>query len=181
LAPIREAALACTKCRLCKERTHVVFGDGSLDAQLLFVGEGPGRDEDAQGIPFVGAAGKLLNKILDAMKLRREDIYICNVVKCRPPQNRLPEPDEIQACWGYLKAQMETIRPKVICCLGKTAAATLLQTKAPMSKLRGSDWAWEGIPLIVTYHPAYLLRNPLAKGDVWIDMQRAMALLRGES
>ena len=177
LDPIRKTALVCQACRLCKTRTQVVFGEGSLDARLAFVGEGPGREEDLQGRPFVGAAGALLTRIIQAMKLRRENVYIANVVKCRPPQNRPPEPDEIAACHGYLEAQLRTIQPKVICALGKTAAVALLETAAPMSALRGRTFDWKGIPLIVTFHPAYLLRNPSAKKLVWEDMQRALAIL----
>ncbi len=177
LAPVRAEALQCVKCRLCKTRKSVVFSDGSLEADLVFVGEGPGRDEDEQGVPFVGAAGKLLTKIIEAMKLKREEVYICNIVKCRPPQNRPPEPDEIAACSGYLETQLLTIRPKVICALGKTAASALLETQSPMGALRGRTFEWKGIPLIVTYHPAYLLRNPAAKKDVWEDMKRALQIL----
>ena len=179
IEPVRQEALKCVKCRLCKTRKSVVFGDGSLETDLVFVGEGPGRDEDEQGLPFVGAAGKLLNKIIEAMKRTRESVYICNVVKCRPPQNRPPEPDEIAACSGYLERQLLTIRPKVICALGKTAAAALLETQAPMGALRGRTLEWKGIPLIVTYHPAYLLRNPAAKKDVWEDMKRVKQILAG--
>ena len=178
LEPLRQKALECRDCRLCKTRNRVAFGEGSLDAPVVFVGEGPGREEDLQGRPFVGAAGQLLTKIIQAMKLQREEVYITNVVKCRPPENRPPEPDEAAACSQYLKPQLETIRPRVICALGRTAAAALLETDAPMSALRGKEWAWGGIPLIVTYHPAYLLRNPSAKKLVWEDMQQVMALLK---
>ena len=177
IAPVRAEAMQCVKCRLCKTRKSVVFSDGSLDAGLVFVGEGPGRDEDEQGVPFVGAAGKLLTKIIEAMKMTRAEVYICNVVKCRPPQNRPPEPDEMAACRPYLETQLLTIRPRVICALGKTAAAALLETQAPMGALRGRTFEWKGIPLIVTYHPAYLLRNPAAKKEVWEDMQVALRLL----
>lgn len=177
LEPIRQQALVCQKCRLCKTRTQVVFGEGSLEASLMFVGEGPGRDEDLQGRPFVGAAGKLLTKIIEAMKMRREEVYIANVVKCRPPNNRPPEPDETQACREYLEAQIKTIRPQAICALGKTAAAALLQTEAPMSALRGRRFDWKGSTLVVTYHPAYLLRNPAAKKLVWEDMQHLLRIL----
>lgn len=177
IEPVRAEALQCVKCRLSKTRKSVVFGEGSLDAELVFVGEGPGRDEDEQARPFVGAAGKLLDKIIEAMKRKREQVYICNVVKCRPPQNRPPEPDEIAACSDYLKTQLLTIRPKGICALGKTAASALLETQAPMGALRGKTLEWNGIPLIVTYHPAYLLRNPAAKKEVWADMKRVMQIL----
>lgn len=177
LSPVREQALVCTKCKLCQGRTRVVFGEGSLDARLVFVGEGPGRDEDQQGRPFVGAAGKLLTKIIEAMKMRREDVYICNIVKCRPPNNRPPEPDEMAACREYLDAQLTTIAPKIICALGKTAVTALLETEASMSSLRGRVFDWKGSSLVVTYHPAYLLRNPPAKKLVWEDMQKVMRLL----
>ena len=180
IEPVRARALVCTDCRLCKTRNKVVFGEGSLDAGLVFVGEGPGRDEDEQGRPFVGAAGKLLDKIIQAMKMQREQVYICNVVKCRPPKNRPPEPDEATACRKYLETQLLTIRPKVICALGKTAAAALLETEAPMGALRGRIFDWKEIPLTVTYHPAYLLRNPSAKKDVWEDMQQVLRILKGE-
>ncbi len=178
LEPVRQQAMGCQLCKLCKGRKHVVFGDGSLEAPLLFVGEGPGRDEDLQGLPFVGAAGQMLNKIIQAMKLTRPQVYICNIVKCRPPNNRPPEPDEIAACIPYLEQQLAVIRPKVICALGKTAAAALLETEAPMGTLRGRTFERNGIPLIVTYHPAYLLRNPAAKKEVWEDMQLVLKLLK---
>ncbi|MBI3616124.1 MAG: uracil-DNA glycosylase [Candidatus Omnitrophica bacterium] len=178
LEPIRRQALVCRACRLAKERTHVVFGEGSLDAKLVFIGEGPGRSEDLQGRPFVGQAGILLTKIIQAMGLQREQVYIANVVKCRPPMNRPPEPDEVAACSGYLKAQLSTIQPKIICALGRTAATALLGSQAPMNQLRGKTFQWEGIPLIVTFHPAYLLRNPAAKPQVWEDMQRILPLLK---
>ena len=152
-----------------------------MDAELVFIGEGPGRDEDLSGRPFVGAAGKLLTKIIEAMKMKREQVYICNVVKCRPPGNRPPEPDEIAACSGYLKAQLTTINPKIICVMGKTAVTALLGTTAPMGQLRGHLLEWEGIPVIVTYHPAYLLRNPPAKKDVWADMKKILAFLKSHA
>lgn len=179
LAPVRERALVCRKCKLCKGRTQVVFGEGSLDARLVFVGEGPGRDEDLQGRPFVGAAGQLLTRMIEAMKMRREEVYIANVVKCRPPNNRPPEPDEVEHCREYLEAQLTVIAPRVLCALGKTAASALLQSDAPMSALRGRVFDWNGSSLVVTYHPAYLLRNPPAKRMVWEDMQRVMGLLKG--
>ena len=178
IGPVRTKALACTKCRLAKERTTVVFGEGSLDAEIAFVGEGPGRDEDESGRPFVGAAGKLLTKIIEAMGKKREEVYICNVVKCRPPMNRPPEPDEAAACSEYLVAQLTTIQPKIIIALGRTAASALLETEAPMSMLRGKTFEWRGMPLTVTFHPAYLLRNPSAKGEVWKDMQRVLEFLK---
>ncbi len=177
LEPIRRRALVCRACRLCEGRQTVVFGEGSLNAKLVFVGEGPGRDEDLQGRPFVGAAGQLLNKMIAAMDLTRESVYIANVVKCRPPMNRPPQPDEIASCLPYLKAQLGVIAPRVICALGKTAACALLGSEQSIQALRNRDLLWEGIPLVVTFHPAYLLRNPSAKGEAWKDLQRLMALL----
>lgn len=177
LEPVRKKALQCQACRLSQGRKTVVFGEGSLAADLVFIGEGPGRQEDLQGRPFVGAAGKLLTKIIEAMGLTRESVYIMNVVKCRPPMNRPPEPDEIAACRPYLQAQLATIAPKVICALGRTAAQALLETEAPMRELRGKLLAVNGIPVLVTFHPAYLLRNPSAKKEVWADMQQVIKLL----
>lgn len=177
LEPVRQKALICRACRLSKSRNSVVFGEGSLDAKLVFVGEGPGREEDRQGRPFVGAAGALLTKVIQAMGLRREGVYIANVVKCRPPMNRPPQPDEIEACSGYLKAQLETIQPKVICALGKTAAVALLGLELPMHRFRGQMFHWTKIPVVVTFHPAYLLRNPSAKSEVWKDMKQVLSLL----
>jgi len=167
----------CTRCKLHKSRTNIVFGVGNPKAQLVFVGEGPGHDEDVQGEPFVGRAGKLLTQMIEAMGLRREDIYICNVVKCRPPENRLPERDEIATCSPYLLRQLGVIRPKVICCLGACSAQTLLETNQGISRFRGEWFDWRGAKLIATYHPAYLLRNPNAKGEVWKDLQKVMAVL----
>ncbi|MBI3318155.1 MAG: uracil-DNA glycosylase [Candidatus Omnitrophica bacterium] len=178
LQPIQRQAEACRACRLHETRKSVVFGEGSLEAPVVFVGEGPGREEDLQGRPFVGQAGGLLTKMIFAMGFKREAVYIANVVKCRPPMNRPPEPDEVAACSSYLKAQLETIRPRVICALGRTAASTLLKTSAPMAHLRGKAFAWEGIPVVVTFHPAYLLRNPSAKTLVWQDLQQVLALLQ---
>jgi len=167
----------CTRCKLHKARTNIVFGVGNPKAQLVFVGEGPGRDEDEQGEPFVGRAGKLLTQMIEAMGLRRSDVYICNVVKCRPPENRLPEKDEIATCSPYLFRQLDVIGPKVICCLGACAAQTLLNTNQGISRYRGEFFDYRGAKLIATYHPAYLLRNPNAKGDVWKDLQKVMAVL----
>ena len=178
LGPVCSKALACQACRLSKTRRSVVFGEGSLDAKLLFVGEGPGKEEDLQGRPFVGMAGALLSKIIQAMGLTREQVYIANVVKCRPPMNRPPEPDEIAACRGFLESQLSIIAPKVICALGKTAATALLEMEASMSQMRGRTFQWKEIPVVVTFHPAYLLRNPAAKPQVWQDMQRVLALLK---
>jgi uracil-DNA glycosylase family 4 len=174
---IRETIGDCTRCKLHKGRTNIVFGVGSMKAQLVFVGEGPGRDEDIKGEPFVGRAGKLLTQMIEAMGLRREDVYICNVVKCRPPENRLPERDEITTCSPFLFRQIDVIRPKVICCLGSCASQTLLQTTQGISRFRGEWFDFRGSKLIATYHPAYLLRNPNAKGEVWKDLQKVMAVL----
>jgi uracil-DNA glycosylase family 4 len=178
LALIQEAIGAnCTRCKLHKARTKIVFGVGNPKAELVFVGEGPGRDEDLQGEPFVGRAGKLLTQMIEAMSLRREDVYICNVVKCRPPENRLPEKDEIATCSPFLMRQLATIQPKVICALGSCAAQTLLQTTQGISRFRGEWFDFRGSKFIATYHPAYLLRNPNAKSEVWKDLQKVMAHL----
>jgi uracil-DNA glycosylase len=174
---IRETIGDCTRCKLHKARTHIVFGVGSMKAELVFVGEGPGHDEDIKGEPFVGRAGKLLTQMIEAMGLRREDVYICNVVKCRPPENRLPEKDEISTCSPFLFRQIDVIRPKVICCLGSCASQTLLQTTQGISRFRGEWFDFRGSKLIATYHPAYLLRNPNAKGEVWKDLQKVMTVL----
>ena len=168
---------SCARCKLHKARTNIVFGVGNPKAELVFVGEGPGRDEDEQGEPFVGRAGKLLTQMIEAMGLRRADVYIANVVKCRPPENRLPEKDEITTCSPYLMRQLGVIAPKVICCLGSCSAQTLLQTNQGISRFRGEWIDWNGTKLMATYHPAYLLRNPPAKADVWKDLQKIMAFL----
>jgi DNA polymerase len=167
----------CTRCKLHRGRNKLVFGDGNPNAQLVFVGEGPGRDEDAQGLPFVGRAGKLLNQMIEAMGLQRTDVYICNVVKCRPPENRAPEKDEVEICSPFLLRQLDTIAPKVIVCLGSVAAQTLLETNRGISHFRGQWLEFRGRKLMATYHPAYLLRNPSAKGEVWKDLQKVMAVL----
>jgi DNA polymerase len=175
---IREAIGAnCTRCKLHKGRTKLVYGVGNPKAELVFVGEGPGRDEDMQGEPFVGRAGKLLTQMIEAMGLRREEVYICNVVKCRPPENRLPEKDEIATCSPFLMRQLAAINPKVICALGSCASQTLLQTTEGISRFRGEWFDFRGSKFIATYHPAYLLRNPGAKGEVWKDLQKVMAVL----
>lgn len=168
---------SCNRCKLHKARTNIVFGVGNPKAELVFVGEGPGHDEDVQAEPFVGRAGKLLTQMIEAMGLRRPDVYICNVVKCRPPENRLPEKDEITTCSPYLVRQLDVIKPKVICCLGACSAQTLLNTTQGISRYRGAWFDYRGAKLIATYHPAYLLRNPAAKGEVWKDLQKIMALL----
>ena len=177
LPKIREDIGDCTRCKLHKGRHKIVFGDGSAKAQLVFVGEGPGADEDAQGLPFVGRAGKLLTQMIEAMGLQRKDVYICNVVKCRPPENRAPEPDEVATCSPYLLRQIDVIQPKVIVCLGAVAAKTLLQTNRGITQFRGQWLEWRGRKLMATYHPAYLLRNPNAKGEVWKDLQKVMTEL----
>ncbi|MBI2884360.1 MAG: uracil-DNA glycosylase [Candidatus Methylomirabilis oxyfera] len=174
LTKIRETLGECTRCKLHKGRQHIVFGVGNPQAWLVFVGEAPGADEDEQGEPFVGRAGQLLTRIIEAMKLTREQVYICNIVKCRPPANRNPEPDEIAACEPFLLAQLQVIQPKLICVLGTVAAQTLLRTKEPISKLRGRFHDYHGIPVLPTFHPAYLLRNPHEKKTVWEDMKLLM-------
>jgi DNA polymerase len=172
LEVINAEVRGCTKCEeLCAKRTQTVFGVGDPSARLVFVGEGPGADEDRIGEPFVGAAGKLLNKILAASKLKREEVYILNTVKCRPPRNRNPKESEIRDCWDYGQRQLEVIQPEFICCLGSVAAKTMLQTTQSLGRLRGKFHPWKGARLIVTYHPAYLLRNEGAKRHVWEDMQ----------
>jgi uracil-DNA glycosylase len=177
LPRIREDIGDCTRCKLHKARTKIVFGTGNPNADLMFVGEGPGRDEDLSGEPFVGRAGKLLTDMIKAMGLQREDVYIANVVKCRPPENRLPEKDEITTCSPFLMRQIDAIKPKVICTLGSCSAQTLLQTAQGISKLRGEWFDFRGVKLMPTYHPAYLLRNPAAKPEVWKDLQKVMAVL----
>jgi DNA polymerase len=169
---------ACTRCKLHNlGRTRIVFGVGSPEARLMFVGEAPGADEDEQGIPFVGRAGQLLTKIIEAIGLTREDVYIANVIKCRPPQNRNPEPDEVETCEPFLFQQIDAIKPKVIVALGKFGAQTLLRTMDPISRLRGRVFEYRGAKLIPTFHPAYLLRNPPAKREVWEDMKLVRQLL----
>jgi len=177
LARIRADIGDCTRCRLCEQRNKIVFGSGSEKADLVFVGEGPGRDEDLQGLPFVGRAGKLLTQMIEAMGLTRDKVYIANVVKCRPPQNRPPEKDEVATCIPFLLRQLEVIHPKVIVCLGNIAAQNLLGTMKSISHFRGQWFDFRGMQLLATYHPAYLLRNPAAKGDVWKDLQKVMAVL----
>jgi len=178
LAAVRDEIGDCRRCKLCKGRTNIVFGEGSPNAVLVFVGEGPGQEEDQQGRPFVGAAGQLLTDIIvKGMKLRREDVYICNIVKCRPPDNRNPEPDEIEACEPFLGKQLEAIHPAVIIALGNTAVKTLLKTSDGISSLRGKWKTYQGIPLMPTFHPAYLLRNPRDKRLVWDDIQQVMKKL----
>ena len=169
---IRKDLGTCQRCKLHKGRKHIVFGAGNPRAKLILVGEGPGYEEDVHGLPFVGQAGQLLTRILRAIELAREDVYICNIIKCRPPGNRNPEPDEIAACIPFLRRQLRAIRPRLICALGAFAAQTLLGTDTPISQLRGHFHIYEGIHLLPTYHPAFLLRNPSKKRNVWEDMQK---------
>ena len=177
LEELRGEMLACHKCPLGKTRTNLVFGVGNPMAKLMFAGEAPGRDEDIQGEPFVGRAGQLLTKIIEAIGMKRSDVYIANVLKCRPPENRNPLPEEIVLCMPYLIKQIEIIQPKVLCALGTFAAQTLLSTKAAVGTLRGKFHEYKGIPMMVTYHPAYLLRNPNDKAKVWDDMKKVRDLL----
>jgi len=182
LNKIQEDIGDCTRCKLHKGRTKIVFGSGNPQARLVFVGEGPGADEDASGLPFVGRAGQLLTKMIegtaekDGIPLKREDVYICNVVKCRPPENRTPEPDEMEICGQFLFRQLLAIRPKAVCALGSTAAKALLGTRDGVMKLRGRWHKWGEIPVIVTYHPSYLLRpyNQNAKREAWEDLRKAL-------
>jgi uracil-DNA glycosylase len=177
LESVRAEIGDCQRCKLAPKRTNIVFGSGSPDAELVFVGEAPGFDEDQQGLPFVGRAGQLLTKIIESINLKREDVYICNVLKCRPPENRNPEPDEVASCNPFLKKQLAVIRPKIVCCLGTFAAQTVLQTAASISKLRGRFFDMDGIRVIATFHPAYLLRSPDKKREVWEDMKQIRAEL----
>ncbi|HSN13612.1 MAG TPA: uracil-DNA glycosylase [Anaeromyxobacteraceae bacterium] len=171
LLSIRRELGECARCKLSGGRTHLVFGVGNPAAELMFVGEGPGADEDRQGEPFVGKAGQLLTKMIEAMGLRREEVYIANVVKCRPPDNRNPEPDELEACEPFLRAQIAAIRPRVLVALGKFAAQTLLRDPTPITRLRGGWREYEGVRLMPTFHPAYLLRRPAEKAKAWEDLK----------
>lgn len=174
LDDIRRELGDCRRCKLCTGRKNIVFGSGNPRAELVFVGEGPGENEDQQGVPFVGAAGQLLTKMIEAMGYRRDDIYICNVVKCRPPGNRNPEPDEVAACEPFLRAQLKAIQPRAIVALGKFAAQTLLRDPTPITRMRGNWREYEGIQLMPTFHPAYLLRQPAEKRKAWEDLQQVM-------
>jgi len=174
LLAIRADIGDCTRCKLAGGRTRLVYGVGNPGAELVFVGEGPGQDEDLQGEPFVGRAGQLLTKMIEAMGFRREDVYIANVVKCRPPGNRNPEPDEIEACEPFLRAQLAAIGPEVIVALGKFAAQTLLRDTTPISRLRGRWFEYGGVKLMPTFHPAYLLRSPQEKKKAWDDLRLVM-------
>ena len=182
LAAIRsEIRPDCDRCKLhTLGRQQVVFGTGNPDADLMFVGEAPGADEDLQGIPFVGRAGQLLTKMIEAINLRREDVYIANVIKCRPPGNRNPEPDEVASCQPFLFRQIDVVQPKVMVALGTFAAQTLLNTKDPISRLRGRAWPCRDRLLVPTFHPAFLLRSPDRKRDTWDDMKLVLSILRGE-
>jgi DNA polymerase len=176
LQVLTEEVARCTRCaELASTRTQTVFGVGPMDAEICFVGEAPGADEDAQGEPFVGAAGQLLNRIITACGMKREEVYICNILRCRPPGNRLPLPNEAANCREYLDRTLDLIRPKFICCLGGCAAQNLLSTQVSVSKLRGRFHDYRGTPVLVTYHPAYLLRNPSSKREVWEDMKTLLA------
>jgi len=178
LEKLRAEIGECQRCKLSKERKHIVFGEGSPDAGLMFIGEAPGKEEDIQARPFVGDAGKLLTRMIEKMGLAREDVYIGNIVKCRPPLNRDPEEDEMKTCSPFIDRQIEIISPKVIVSLGRVSAQTLIATKVPISKLRGKFYEYKGIPLMPTFHPAYLLRNPKDKWLVWEDMQKVLELLK---
>lgn len=171
----------CKLCGLAASRTKLVYGVGHPNARLVLVGEAPGRAEDLKGEPFVGEAGQLLDRILLAMGMQREDVYICNVLKCRPPDNRDPRPEEVSACEAFLTRQIAAIKPQVIVGLGRFAVQSLLKTKAPISRLRGEWQSYQGVPLMPTYHPAYLLRNPEGKRDVWGDMKEVLRLMHSES
>jgi len=182
LKRIREDIGDCIRCKLCRlGRKQIVFGVGNPTADLMFVGEAPGRDEDMQGIPFVGRAGQKLTQIIEAIGLKRDDVYIANVIKCRPPENRNPEPDEVDQCEPFLFRQVDTIKPKVIVALGTFAVRSLLKTTDPISRLRGRVYDYRGATLVPTFHPAYLLRNPSCRREVWEDMKKVRALLNGES
>jgi len=181
LEELRQEVKQCVKCPLHRGRTQTVFGEGSFHAKLLFIGEAPGMEEDLQGRPFVGQAGKLLTKIIEAMGLTREEVYIANVIKCRPPGNRSPLPEEVHSCTPYLARQIELIRPRLICTLGKYATLVLVRKEEPISVLRGNFYDYQGIPVMPTFHPAYLLRNPSAKKSVWEDMKKLKAALQNLS
>ena len=182
LAAIREDIGDCVRCKLCTlGRKQIVFGVGNPNADLMFVGEAPGRDEDIQGIPFVGRSGQKLTQIIEAIGLKREDVYIANVIKCRPPENRNPEPDEVEQCEPFLFRQVDIIKPKVIVTLGTFAAKSLLRSTEPISRLRGRVYEYRGAKLVPTFHPAFLLRNPSCRREVWEDMKKVRALLNGEA
>ena len=179
LVEVRADLGDCTRCVLHEKRTHLVFGVGDPNADLMFIGEAPGFEEDRQGIPFVGPAGQLLTKIIGAIDLSRDDVYIANVVKCRPPRNRDPEPEEVEECRSFLDRQVDAIRPKVICALGRVAALNLLRTDEGITRIRGRIYPYRGAKLVPTFHPAYLLRNPEKKRECWQDMKLIRRLLDG--
>ena len=182
LEKIREELGDCRRCKLWKGRKTIVFGSGNPKAELLFVGEGPGADEDEQGLPFVGRAGQLLTQMIEkGMKIPRPDVYICNVVKCRPPGNRKPEKDEVAACRQFVERQIDAVRPRVIVVLGATAVETLLGLHQSMGSLRGRWQEFHSVPLMITYHPAYLLRDPNRKPEAWEDLKKVLALLKSSS
>ncbi|MHC4547211.1 MAG: uracil-DNA glycosylase [Planctomycetota bacterium] len=176
-AALEQEALACRRCRLCETRTNVVFGEGDAGADLMFVGEAPGRDEDRLARPFVGRAGQLLTQMIEAMGYRRDEVYIANVLKCRPPENRDPAPDEVGACLPYLMRQIEHIRPRIICALGRHALRSLTGYKGGITKVRGRPMEFLGWSVVPTFHPAYLLRNPAAKREAWEDLKTVLRLL----
>lgn len=176
LQAIRGEIGDCRRCKLWPARTNIVYGSGNPNAELVFVGEAPGFEEDRQGLPFVGRAGQLLTKIIESIGLQREDVYICNILKCRPPENRNPEPDEVASCSPFIRKQLEAIQPKIVCCLGTFAAQTVMRTASPISRLRGQFQEIDGLRAIATFHPAYLLRWPEKKREVWEDMK----LIRAE-
>jgi uracil-DNA glycosylase family 4 len=179
LARLQAAVARCTRCRLCDGRNQTVFGSGRAGAELMFIGEGPGAEEDRQGLPFVGRAGELLTRIIQAIDRRRDEVYIANIVKCRPPGNRDPQPDEVSACRSYLERQIELVQPKAIVALGRIAAQTLLGNDSPIGRMRGQWFRVLGVPTMVTYHPAALLRNPALKRATWEDMQQVRDRLAG--
>ena len=181
LAEVKKELGDCTRCKLHRTRKTIVFGEGNERAALMFIGEGPGYDEDVQGRPFVGKAGQLLTKIIESINLSREEVYIANIIKCRPPQNRNPEPDEIESCNPFLMKQIQVIQPKIICALGTFSAQTLLKTDTKITALRGRLFDLEAIKVIPTYHPAFLLRNPERKRDVWEDMKKIADLLKNSN
>lgn len=178
LKTLREEIGDCQRCKLSKGRTNIVFGEGNVDAEVMFIGEGPGMEEDRQGRPFVGDAGQLLTKLIEKMGFKREDVYIGNIVKCRPPLNRDPEDDEINTCFPFIKRQIEIISPRVIVALGRISSQTLIGLKVPISKLRGRFYQYGNVPLMPTFHPAYLLRNPKDKWRVWEDAQKVLEKLK---
>lgn len=181
LEKVREEVLNCKRCCLYKTRKNIVFGEGNPYAKILFLGEAPGEEEDIEGRPFVGRAGKLLTQIIEAMGLRREDVYITNALKCRPPHNRSPYPEEIKACFDYLKRQIDIIRPWVICALGRFANLALSKEDLSLSRLHGKEYIYEGIKVIPTFHPAYLLRNPQEKKSSWQDFKKVLRIINPKS